>query len=150
MAYNTGLCVLERGSWLAVLDMLIKKHVFLRLPPHGPEAPDPGIWWLLCAVYMKNFRYILPGFRTVTTLVRGPLFDMSELYPFCYMGQKCSCVAPGKTLSNLDNPSQTPVRRTAPSLPQCTAVSILCPALYCLDRKRSVWVWCLRDSREPV
>ena len=56
--------------------------------------------------------------------------------PFCHLGQKCNCVAPGKKASK----SQTPVSHKAPSLPPCTDLSVLCPALYSLDRKKEKYL----------
>ena len=118
-------------------------------PGFLPIAPRPQTWGFggFSVLYRSRISdELLLGFN----LLLGPLFHISKLYPFCYLGQKCSCVAPGKTLSNLDDTLQTPASCTAPSLCQCTAISVLRPAPYCQDRKRSVWVWCLRGSREPV
>lgn len=132
ITHDCGLCILERGNWLEVLAMLIKKHVFLLLSPHHPEAQTLGSVSFSVPYRSRISDELLPGFRTVTTLMLGSPLDIPELYPFCYMGQKCSCVAPGKKASR----SQIPVSRTAPSLTRCTALSVLCPAVYSLDRKK--------------
>lgn len=131
-----GLCVLERGNWLEVLDMLIKQHMFLLLSPHHPESQTQGFVGFSLLYRSRISDELLPGVRTVTTLMlRSPL-DIPELYPFCHLGPKYSCVAPGETLSNVASTSQTPVSCTAPSLLQDMALSVLCPALYYLDRKK--------------
>lgn len=127
-------CVSQRGGRLAMLGVMIKEHVFPGFLPL-PKAPDPGMWWLLCATEIKKFQMnCFLGSEWLQPLVLGPLFDISELYPFCYLGQKCSCVTPGKTLSNFDV-CPTPASLTASHLRQLMAISILC-----LDREGSVWV----------
>lgn len=88
-------CLRERHVWQCWL--LIKTRMFPWLPPHRPRPQTRGSGGFSVPHRSRISDELLPGFRTVATLVLGPFFHISELYPFCYLGHKCSCVAPGKT-----------------------------------------------------
>lgn len=139
ITHDCGLCVLERGNWLEILDMLIKKRMFLLLSPCHPEAQTRGFFGFSVWYRPRISDDLLPGFRTVITLMPGVPSGHPRTFSLLHLGPKCSCVAPGETLSNFARTSQTPVSCTAPSLLQYMALSVLCPALYSLDRKRSAW-----------
>lgn len=81
VACNIPLCALERGNRLAVLDMLIKKQVFLCFLPMALRPQTQGFGGFSGLYRSRNSDELLPGFRAVIALVLGPLFDISELYP---------------------------------------------------------------------
>lgn len=130
--------------------MLIKKRMFLLLSPCHPEAQTWGFVGFSAWYRPRISDELLPGFRTVITLMPGVPSGHPRTFSLLPFGPKMQLVAPGETLSNFARTSQTPVSCTAPSLLQYMALSVLCPALYSLDRKRSAWFWGLGDSREPV
>lgn len=92
---------------MEVLDLLIKRHVFPLPPPHRPRPQTQGVGGFSVLYATRISDELLLGFRMATTLILGPLFGIPELDPFCHLGQKCSCVAAGKTLLNLGSTSQT-------------------------------------------
>lgn len=120
-----------------MLGTLIKKCVFPLPPPHHPGAPGPGICGFSALYWTKISDELLPRLRMATTLVMQPLFDVLELDSFSHSDQKCSCVALGRTLANLDT-SQTLVGCIQlPCL--CIQPYLLYVQLFTVWTERNVW-----------
>lgn len=100
--------------------------------PRGPRREDSVA--SLCCIDQEFQMNCFLG----STLLLGPLFHISKLYPSCYLSQKCSCVAPGKTLSNVDNTHQTPASHAAPSSASA-GQSGLCVPLFTVGTEREVF-----------
>lgn len=122
-----------------MLGTLIKKCVFPLPPPNHPGAPGPGICGFSVLYGTKISDELLPRLRPATTLVLQPLFDVPELDSFSHSGQKCSCVSPGRIVSNLGDTSQNPVGRIQlPCL--CAQPYLLYVQLFTVWTERNVWV----------
>lgn len=94
----TGLCWRELVGSAEQAD---KEACVPLLPLLAPKAPRPqGFGGSSVSYRTRVSAELLSGFKMVTTPALGPLFDISELYPFCHLGQKCTSVASDKTLSN--------------------------------------------------
>lgn len=98
------------------------------LPPHCPEAPAPGMWWLLGLYRARISDELLLGSKWLPPLCWGPTLTSQNFIPSATWAQNAIVWSQAKLVPiRLEECDSSRLHST--TLPLCTTISILCKAL---------------------